>query len=98
MAADRHVVSRRFGCQGGRILKGMGPSAKKVFEEALHLGESERAAIAGALIESLHGPAEPAAEEAWEREIERRVREIETGSVVTVPWSEVRARLFDGFE
>lgn len=76
----------------------MGPSAKKVLEEALHLGESERASIAGALIESLHGPVEAGAEEAWEREIERRVREIETGSVVAVPWSEVRARLFDGFE
>lgn len=76
----------------------MGWSAKEVPAEVLHLGESERASIAEALIESLHGPAEPGAEEAWEREIERRAREIETGSVVTVPWSEVRARLFDGFE
>jgi putative addiction module component (TIGR02574 family) len=76
----------------------MSPSAKKVLEEALHLGETERASIAGALIESLHGPAEPGVEEAWEVEIERRIRELENGAVETVPWSEVRARLFDGFE
>lgn len=76
----------------------MSPSAKKVLEEALHLGESERASIAGALIESLHSPSEPGAEEAWEEVIERRVRELEAGTAKTVHWSEVRARLFGGFE
>lgn len=62
----------------------MSPSAKKLLEEALHLGEGERATLAGALIESLHGPAE-IVEEAWERVIERRVRELEAGSAETVP-------------
>lgn len=76
----------------------MSPSAKKLLEEALHLEESERASIAGALIESLHGPADEAVEETWERVIERRVRELEAGTAATIPWSEVRARLFSGFE
>jgi putative addiction module component (TIGR02574 family) len=76
----------------------MSPSAKKLLEEALNLGESERASIAGALIESLHGPSEPGIEEAWEVVIEQRVHELESGAVKTKPWSEVRAQLFDGFE
>jgi hypothetical protein len=57
----------------------MSPSAKKLLDEALHLEESERATLAGALIESLHGPAETGVEEAWERVIERRVRETRSG-------------------
>lgn len=76
----------------------MSPSAKKVLEDALHLDEAERASVAGALIESLHPGPEPGVDEAWERVIERRVRELEAGTAETVPWSEVRARLFSGFE
>lgn len=76
----------------------MSPSAKKVLEDALHLDEAERASVAGALIESLHPDREPGANEAWERVIERRVRELEAGTAETIPWSEVRARLFSGFE
>lgn len=76
----------------------MSPTAKKLLEEALSLGESERASLAGALIESLEGPAEEGASGAWEQVIERRVRELESGSIETIPWSEVRARLFRGYE
>jgi putative addiction module component (TIGR02574 family) len=73
-------------------------SAKKLLEEALHLDESERASLAGALIESLHGPADMGVDEAWEQLIERRLRDFAAGSAETIPWSEVRARLFSGFE
>ena len=76
----------------------MSPSAKQLLDEALRLDESDRASIAGALIESLHGPAEPGADEAWDEVIRRRVAELDAGKAETVPWSEVRARLFDGFE
>jgi len=38
------------------------------------------------------------AEEAWNVEIRRRVVELESGTVKTVPWQEVRKRLFRGFE
>lgn len=72
--------------------------ARELLEQALTLEESERASLAGALIESLHGPADADAGDAWERVIERRVRELETGSAATIPWSEVRERLFSGFE
>ena len=56
------------------------------------------ASVAGALIESLEGPAEPGVEEAWSEEIRRRVEALEAGTVKTLPWSEVRERLFRGFE
>lgn len=76
----------------------MSPSTRKLLEQALHLDESERGTLAGALIESLHPAADAGADEAWERVIERRVRELEAGTAETVPWSEVRKRLFSGFE
>lgn len=76
----------------------MSRSAQEVLEEALHLNESERASVAGALIESLHVEPQEGVDEAWEQVIERRVRELEAGTAETIPWSEVRARLFSGFE
>jgi putative addiction module component (TIGR02574 family) len=33
-------------------------------------------------------------EAAWAAEIERRVREIDSGDVKTIPWEEVRAKLY----
>ena len=79
------------------MLSAMTRSAEKVLKEAVCLSESERASIAGALIESLHGEL-PSQEETWEEVIERRVRDLEAGTDETLAWSEVRARLFSGFE
>jgi hypothetical protein len=76
----------------------MSPSVKNLLVEALRLDEGERASLAGALIESLHGPAEDGAEGAWDEVVRQRVAELTAGTATTVPWSEVRARLFDGFE
>jgi len=45
------------------------------------------------LIESLDGPADPDAEEAWAEEIERRVAQIERGEVHLVPGDQVFANL-----
>lgn len=44
------------------------------------------------------GETEPEAAEAWDLVIERRVKELESGAVMTVAWPEVRERLFRGFE
>ncbi len=73
-------------------------TVETLLQQALTLDEKARAAIAGALIESLHPQADPGAEAAWDREIDRRVRQIDEGSVEMTPWSEVRRRLFDGLE
>jgi putative addiction module component (TIGR02574 family) len=77
---------------------GVTKSASELLKDALRLDEQDRASLAGALIESLHGAVESGAREAWDVEIERRVRELESRAVETVPWSVVRERLFHGFE
>jgi putative addiction module component (TIGR02574 family) len=76
----------------------MSPTAEDLLKQALTLDEKDRASVAGALIESLHGQVDPDAEEAWDVEIRRRVEELESGAVETIPWAEVRERLFRGFE
>ncbi len=72
----------------------MARDLKDVFREAFELPESERATLAGLLIESLEAPPDPEVEELWAEEAERRWREIESGAVATIPWEEVRAKLF----
>jgi putative addiction module component (TIGR02574 family) len=62
-------------------------------KEAAQLPEHERAELALSLIESLDGPADPDAEEAWAQEIERRVRQFEKGEAELVPAEEVFARI-----
>jgi putative addiction module component (TIGR02574 family) len=71
----------------------MATTVTSLFRQAAHLGEGDRAALAGLLLESLEHTASPGIDAAWAEEIERRVRQLETGDVEPVPWDEVRARL-----
>jgi putative addiction module component (TIGR02574 family) len=52
-------------------------------------------ALTGLLIESLEPVSEEGVEEAWLAEIERRMAELDSGSVQTIPWEELRSRLND---
>ena len=70
--------------------KGLG----QLFREASQLPERDRAALAGLLIESLDPQADSEVEAAWEREIGRRITELDDGSVETVSWEDVRRQLF----
>ena len=72
----------------------MARDLRKVFREVFDLPESERATLAGLLIESLESPPDPGIEEIWAAEAERRWQQIESGEVETIPWEEVRAKLF----
>ena len=72
----------------------MARDLRKLFKEAFDLPESDRATLAGLLIESLESPPDPDVEEAWADVAERRWREIESGKVQTIPWEEVRAKLY----
>lgn len=65
----------------------------ELWREAVELTEEERASLAGLLIESLEGDADPDVEAAWAAEIQRRVAEVESGTAKTIPWDEVRQRL-----
>jgi putative addiction module component (TIGR02574 family) len=74
----------------------MAAELKQLFRDALELPDSERAALAGLLIESLEGPDDSDVESAWAVEAERRWQEIEAGTVETIPWEEVKAKLLGG--
>jgi putative addiction module component (TIGR02574 family) len=50
--------------------------------------------LAGLLIETLDPVFEPDVEAAWSEEIERRLAEIDAGTVELIPWEAVRAELF----
>lgn len=71
----------------------MSTHVTELFERASILSEKERATLAGLLIESLESEVDPDVEEAWRIEIERRVAELDAGTVKTVPWEVVRAKL-----
>lgn len=63
---------------------------EKLFQEALRLDEAERAALAGMLIDSIDKDLEEGVEAAWVTEIERRIAELDAGTVETIPWDVVR--------
>lgn len=71
----------------------MSGKAQKVLEEALTLPPEERADVAATLLESLDEQEDAGVEEAWAQEIEQRIRDVESGAVKTIPWSEARRRL-----
>jgi putative addiction module component (TIGR02574 family) len=71
----------------------MAVSRDKLFQEALELEQRDRAELAKRLIDSLDPKTEQDVEEAWMREIDRRTAELDAGTVQTIPWNTVRARL-----
>ena len=68
--------------------------AEAVLKEALALPEEDRADIAGALLESIEPASEAEVEAAWRQEVAARVAALDAGEVETIPWEEVRARLY----
>ncbi|MGA2264633.1 MAG: addiction module protein [Acidobacteriota bacterium] len=65
----------------------------ELFKRASDLPDSERATLAGLLIESLESEHEMDVESVWLSEIERRLQELDSGVVKTVSWEQVRAKL-----
>ena len=61
---------------------------------AREFSESDRATLAGVMLESLDPRPGPEVKAAWSREIERRVRELDEGAVELLDWQDVRAELF----
>jgi len=68
----------------------MTPDPSKLLEEALKLSPEARAALASSLLESLDEAVDEGAEAAWAEEIGKRIRELDSGTVTPVPWSEAR--------
>lgn len=71
----------------------MKDNVSEILKKALELPPEARAAIAGALLDSLDQTVDQDAESEWEAEILRRLKEMDEGTVEMVPWPEARRRI-----
>jgi putative addiction module component (TIGR02574 family) len=72
----------------------MARSARELFDEAMRLDPQERGMLLRLLIDALDDETEEGVEDAWRAEVERRMAELDSGSVEAIPWEEVKARLY----
>lgn len=68
--------------------------ADRILSNALRQTDTERARIAEALIASLDAPVDENVDRAWQIEIENRIRNLDSGVARSIPWEEVRDRLY----
>ena len=67
----------------------MGDPARKIEAQALRLSPKERARLAQRLIASLDPESDRDAEQAWLKEAERRLDELESDKVAGIPAEQV---------
>jgi putative addiction module component (TIGR02574 family) len=68
----------------------MTPQVSELLEKAMALSSEERGLLIDRLVESLDdGPADAGVEAAWDEEIKRRVEDIRSGRVKTIPGERV---------
>ena len=65
----------------------------EILKRALALPPEARAALASSLLESLDETVDESAEEQWNLEIARRIKELDAGKVKPIPWAEARRLL-----
>jgi len=70
----------------------MREEASELLRKALELTAGERAEVASSLIESLDPIADEDVEAAWQEEIGRRLDNLRSGKVKSVPWNKVRGK------
>ena len=81
------------------IILTMMQEAQELLKKALALPDKERADLAGTLIDSLDHTVDENAEAAWQEEAARRLDEVQSGRVKTIPWDVVQQKgraLLDG--
>ena len=88
---EKEEVIRRL--RAGRKMIPMSPDVSELLKKALALPPEARAALAGSLLESLDDAIDPSAEDAWKREIARRMEELDSGKVKPIPWAEARRQI-----
>jgi putative addiction module component (TIGR02574 family) len=71
----------------------MAISREEIFRKALELSPADRAELVGLLIDSLDAGGDEGAAAAWHKEIDRRARDLDSGTVRSIPWELVRERL-----
>lgn len=70
----------------------MTPEVSRLLEKALSLSVEEQEALADSLIANLGEKMEPGVAAAWDAEVKKRIEELDSGKVKTIPWEEVRKR------
>ncbi len=71
----------------------MSQDVSELLKKALALPAEARAALAGSLLDSLEDTVDASAEEEWNKEIARRIAELDSGKVKPVAWAEARRQL-----
>ena len=66
----------------------MNEEISELLKKALALPPAARAALAGSLLQSLDEAVDEGAEAEWQKEIARRVQELDSGRVKSVAWAE----------
>jgi putative addiction module component (TIGR02574 family) len=88
-----HLLKRVSGRTRQRYNQPMTHRAADLLRQALTLSDEERATLAASLIDSLDTTIDPDAESGWEREIERRLKELDSRATKTIGWNEVRSKI-----
>ena len=71
----------------------MSRDAGEILKDALALPPEARAALAESLWDSLDSEVDSDAENAWRKEIRRRLADLDSGAAIAIPWSEARLQL-----
>jgi putative addiction module component (TIGR02574 family) len=73
----------------------MSPDVSELLKKALALPAEAHAALAGSLLDSLDDTVDVSAEaeEEWNKEIARRIAELDSGKVKPIPWAEARRQV-----
>lgn len=71
----------------------MSEDISELLKKVLALPPEARAALAGSLLESLDEKIDPLIEEEWNREVARRIEELDSGQVKPIAWAEARRQI-----
>ncbi len=74
------------------IILDMTHEARDLLQKALALPENERAELAGNLLSSLDTVVDEDVDANWQQEVARRLEEVQSGKVETIPWEEVQQK------
>jgi putative addiction module component (TIGR02574 family) len=70
----------------------MSPEVSDLLKRALALPPDERTALANTLLDSLEA-ADESIQVAWDEEVARRMKDLQAGKAVTVPWEQLHQEL-----
>ena len=82
----------------GRIMASMSREVTELLKKALELPVTDRAELAGSIIESLDQAEDKSVKDAWDAEILRRMEDLDSGRVKPISQHEVLRRLASAVE